>query len=851
MAALTSTQSGNFNSSSTWGGTTPADGDTFTISRGHEVIVNSDIRTTNGYGDIQVYGHLKFETNGKMRLNGRITVRGYNDAAWNVSGGAWFTKGNASTAGLFSSSGNNMVLEVRGSQSDNHGIWVETERFASMKLTADDVRTLTTSDAAMNPNANYIPVTSASGFAAGDWVAIYKEQEDNRVLGDEGFFVHDVDTTNGRLYIRQFVTPTSEITAVSGSTVTVENARVFRKNYEVICGTGSDRKVATINSINYAKNQLTMSVSFASANVGQTLYQTGAEKYHNSGKKVEKIATTLTTAITSTNSTNQITVGSANDLAVGDTIIIDVNNDSDFNWDYNTEYNITAKSGTTLTLNANVRYKHKVGSIVQKLSREFTIKGIDNNSGTRPFLYVEYWTDFTNAHTRHIHLKNVRFTNWGGNTNSTYYRGVMIAGYNSELREDSSENRYAFQTTIQGVVVDNTNNRTSYCGISLRHSHGITQRNNICYNTGAQGMWYWSSQHNVKCYNNYITRTSYTSLHFDSLYEPYSEISYNYGTRSDDYGFMIHQIREPYPIRHNIMINHENRAFYTYYTVQDAVIERLYLDGMRYMPYVGIVSHVQFLDCYFDNRWFKSIYNTKYGSDNDGLLDADNYLAYAGTDGRAQSYRTNGHSMRFESYEHNFNYDEKLSYYGSGFTLEDSTTGNIMKAYNCDGSDYAHYKKQIYVPANVTVRISSEMKLQEGGSYSAPYLFATKITGYSHAKGRWRTQYSGQTSTRASNSSEVQNMPYYTWRETNSFSTSTKGTWQEKQLTLQPQDKGYFLVVGIGTKGDSAQEIHEMKDINVFFDETTPIKKVNTLGKGVSKRASFSRAKKRIGGTRL
>jgi len=37
MAALSSTQSGNFNSASTWGGTAPSDGDTFTINRGHKV----------------------------------------------------------------------------------------------------------------------------------------------------------------------------------------------------------------------------------------------------------------------------------------------------------------------------------------------------------------------------------------------------------------------------------------------------------------------------------------------------------------------------------------------------------------------------------------------------------------------------------------------------------------------------------------------------------------------------------------------------------------------------------------------------------------------------------------------
>ena len=38
MAALTSNQSGNFTASATWGGSTPADGDTFTIAAGHSAI---------------------------------------------------------------------------------------------------------------------------------------------------------------------------------------------------------------------------------------------------------------------------------------------------------------------------------------------------------------------------------------------------------------------------------------------------------------------------------------------------------------------------------------------------------------------------------------------------------------------------------------------------------------------------------------------------------------------------------------------------------------------------------------------------------------------------------------------
>ena len=49
MALITSAQSGNWTSTSTWtGGSVPADGDQFEIQPGPAVVLNSDVRTTNG-----------------------------------------------------------------------------------------------------------------------------------------------------------------------------------------------------------------------------------------------------------------------------------------------------------------------------------------------------------------------------------------------------------------------------------------------------------------------------------------------------------------------------------------------------------------------------------------------------------------------------------------------------------------------------------------------------------------------------------------------------------------------------------------------------------------------------------
>ena len=846
MAALSSTQSGNFNSASTWGGTAPSDGDTFTINRGHKVTVNSDLRPTNGYGDILVYGNLHFTTNGKFRINGRITVKGNNSYAWNT--GTQFAEGNTTNSGgLLSSDGNNMILEVRGNNADQHGIWIENERFASMQLDADAKRSKTALSSNLLVNADYIPVSNASLFSAGDWIAVYRDDhQDNRVRGDEGFWVHDVDTANNRLYYRQFVCPSSEITSISGTTVYVENAKVFRKGYKLICGTGSSRKVATINDINYAQNKLTMSASFVSVNVGQIMYQTGAEKNHLSGDAVEKIATTLTTEVSTADSTNQITVGSAADIAVGDTIIIDVNNDVR-GWDFDSEYVVTAKSGNTLTLDDQVRHIHFSGSVVQILNRNFTIKGVDTSSDTRPFLYVEYWTDYTNAHTRNIRIKDVRFTNWGGNTGSTYYRGFMIAGYNSEFRDDeSTDNRYDFQSCIQGVVIDNCNYKTSYTGLSTRHPHGLVVRNNCVYNIGGYNYWMWSSQHNVKWYNNYATRSNYATFYNDAMYEPYTEWAYNYYTRSDDYGILFHQNRDASSaVRHHIVINHEQRYFYTYYNQPGSVYERMYFDGnAANIPYSGISSGpLKWLDCYFGNRATKNIF-----TDEPGKIWANDYLVFGGDDGRARWDRTTGKSMYQISYEHNFMYDTVAEAWGAHWRYKNSESGDSWFMVGGDSS-YPFFADQVYVPANTTVRLSCELKTPSSGSYSYPFMFArTHYGGFS--RGRWETAGTGQTSTVSSDES-VSNL--VGWEEVIYWDSGSQDSFQEKQLTIQPQDRGYFLVYGVACAStNNRQEIFHMKDVNVLFDTAPGIRPKDTNnGKGIKVRSSFNSGKKRIGGTRL
>lgn len=847
MAALSSTQSGNWSSSATWGGVTPADGDTFTINRGHKVTVNSDVTVTSGYGDIAVYGNLHFATNAKILIRGMLRVYGNNSYAYNNSTSKWFIEGDSTTAGLLSSAGSNIEIIMRGANADNHGIWIENQNWASMKLEADEKKTTTALSSAVSLGDSYLAVDSVTGFAIEDWVAVYRDgNQDYRVIGDEGFWVHDIDTTNKRIYVRQYVSPTATIQSVRNNVISVNNARVFRKGYKIIFGTGSNRNVKTITNLDYAKNTITVDSNVTGTVTGLTIYQTGAEIPHVIDDAVQRIATTLTTAV-SANATNQITVGDATDFTVGDTIAVDVNNDNDFSWDYQTIYTVTAKSGNTLTLNSNLANNRKVGSIVQNLSRNMIIRGYNNvDSETRVFLYVEYWTDSNNTATRHIVLKNVEFYQWGGNTNSTYYRGVMIMGRNSTYSESAGATdwRYKQQTKVQGCSIHSANRRDSYMGFTFREGlNGSYLRNSAAVNVGNQPFWFWSTNRNVRFTNNYSTQTSYSNMQFDSFYEPYATIAYNYGTRSDDYGMMIHHHRDPSPIRHNIVLNSRRRPLYIYYTMMDNVFDRFYIDGYNYPPYLGNANGEQyFTDCYVGNRWAKSFDGTL---DVDQLQTGEYWVQNSDTDDRWQYYRTTGRVAHSFWYDVNFQDGTLMETFGPGMIYTD--TSNRRWLHGGSDSNGQLWTNAVYVPAGTVVRISGALKV-DGGSFTYPYLFAKKtIDGY--RRGRFITDYTSQTSTVGPDSA-LQSRTIG-WEKQVQFTSAMKTDWEELQLTIDAQDYPYMLVYGYWGYSDMNEERVYFSEPVLRFDIAPQTTGRTANGKPIKVRASFTLAKKRIGGTRL
>ena len=865
MAALTSVQSGDFSNAATWGGTTPSDGDTFTISAGHSVTSSTVDMPTNGYGDITIHGCWSLVSGSQFKLNGRATIRGGENN--------YFTEGESDSAGKFEMKPDSHLV-LKGTNSEQHGIWCETERRTQVICDGDEatLNTVISCSNYIDYNQDFLPVATASNFAAGDWISVYSRGQGYKNCSDESFFVHDIDTSGtnqDKIYFRQFVSPTATIQKfINPRTIQVDNAKVFREGYKIIFGTGSNRNVVTITKIDFNRNAIFINANVTgtlSALIGKTIYQTGNEKRHNngfgkdlvtdtspatnqlfpaSGSQVRRNATTLTTAITSADSTNQIVVGNASDLNVGDVILIDVNNDTDTNWDYDTRYTITAKNidNKTLTLDDQVRYVHKVGSLVTKVTRNCKISSEDADD--RVFIYVEVWTSSTNnAFSRRIRFRNVEFSGLGGNTNNNYYRaGVCIGGYNGGLDPNNTGNglNYGFQSEVTNCVYDGSqcNSTTTYRGFYIRQSWGLHFRNNICYNSD-RGIFAHSYGAHGQYMGNYSTRSQYATFFLDNNTEAYAEASYNYVTRSDDYGLLNYHIRENVQRRHWILLNHESRAFYHFYQTSNQVWDRMHIDGFRHWPHLGDAGGDSlFLDSYIKNRWDAT------SPDGTGQV-YSNYISMAQT-ARTEWDRTTGKfSMGiYQEYNHEI---DALAVQGGQCLKEWQNDGGYWKVkFGNDAA--AGAMDTVYVPPRTTVRISCEIQsVGTDGSFNYPFLTARMSGDFKrgrYALGEYDT--TSHTSTNRPNPNKSVG-----FLESTQYTNASIGAFEEKQLTIQPQDCGFYLVYGVRVNNTNTREEHFfIKDPIVRFDKGPlgAVREDRNTDRRVVQRANFTQVRKRISG---
>lgn len=835
MALLTSAQSGNWTSSSTWGGSTPSDGDTFNITAGHLVTVDSDERPATGYGDITCHGKLFIASGGRLKMNGRITVRASGKTSY-------FTEGVSTSGGMFEME-DNTILEIAGDNAAQHGIWVETEKWTSIQCQGSSKNLNTTLSGEHDYNSSYLSVASASNFAAGDWITVFRRDVDYRVCTDEGFFIHDVDTENNRIYFKQFVTPEATISAVNGSTITVDNAKVFRVGYKLVFGTGSNRNVRTVIAINKNTNIITLDSAPSGTVTGLVAYQTGNEKKHLDGSIVKRMATTVITAITSANSTDQLVVGDASDISVGDEIIVDVNNDTDTLFDYDTKYTVSSKSGNTLTLNDQLRYTHKVGSVVTIVTRDCVIRAADTATTTRPFIYIERWTDSTNGIVRRVRFQDVHFKGLGRNTSSTYYQGFMIGGRTSYLQDGSVVDGRDYESRIDSCVYDSPNYLDTFAGMATRDTYYLIFRNNVSYNAD-RGWWGYSGNYHMRFTNFYSTKHTYSGWHTDGWYDLFARLEYIYITRIDDYALMLSHLREVMHVRHIKLLNNEQRGFYSFYRMGDnAVVERLEQDGYRYPPFVGASGgRMVFLDSKIQpNRWDGS------AADGSGIV-FSNYILSPNTDNRTQYSRNGGKSSFSEFINWSFEEGTLAQMGGQGIRIwnNEEQYWDVQVASNT----YRGFFESAYIPANTKVRVSCELQCTSDFNGTRPYLFGTDNRG-GYRMGRWINSGSDSsllTSTQTS-SSFAGDLGF---REVSQYSSACLGAFEEGQITIQPQLKDYILVAGVyNSSTDIREEGYKMKDIKILLEQNTSMPITSYYAQRtnpVKVRSSFTPSKKRISG---
>lgn len=845
MATRTSTQSGNFNATSTWGGSAvPVDGDAFVVSAGHIVTINDDRRTTNGFHDSTVYGKLHITGSGKLGMNGTLSIANVNGTSM-TSTDDYFTEGDSSTGPYFLMD-NGALIEIKGNDADNHSIRMKNHYIMTFEINGTNPNSTTTTASNCAIGSTSLSFTSSTGFAAGDWFSVFRDISDvvdYEYDGNlyESFIVHDVD--GNTVYPRQYVTPYSKVTRVNGDKLFVEDASVFREGYKIIFGTGSNRNIRTITAIGKNANRLTLNSAVSGTiNTGECVYQTGTEKYHYSGDTIQKIATPITADAAS--GQNQIQVASTAGMAVGKRIVVEANDPADTNWDYENVYEISAISGNTITLTTNLANARKektethCAGWVLLFDRDTVIKaktieadGLATTSEDRPYIYIEGNTN-SNAYKRRFRMRNCLFDGIGSNSqNSTWYRGVMARGYFSY--ETSSNGLYA--SVIEGNVW-RPNNRGNNSSFGTREFHQGIVRNNVGVN-GTRCFWKYSSGNNLSWHGNFASRATYACTQFEGFYEPYSEYAYNYHSRSDDYAIlMYHQRTASSNIMHNYFMLNEQRCWYDYYNAHNIVRRRNYFDYYRSWPYIGTGGDCIWLDSYFGNKWDVT----------GGSTSPVNGVQIQSDGNNRPDRMTFPQSMI--AVNHNFIEGNTCQWQGYRYREWDDTE-NAWKNYQDTASNSESGMPQsVYVPAGATVFVAGEVKLSSGFSGAFPALVARHVS--SHLYGR---HYDG--STTSSQRSETIADSYWNGHfESIEFTSAAASGYERKTLTISPVNYDYYLTVYIRSNNTNMADGTEHwfeKPVEIYLNKGTGNKEKKFITHQQVRRGfnnSATRRVKRLGG---
>jgi hypothetical protein len=784
MATITSAQSGNFNATTTWvGGVVPVDADSFVVATGHTVTYNVATPVTNGFDDSDVYGILQSQSGEStvLRMNGRLRIR---------------------TNGTYHARAGHK-LQFRGTAAESHILYLLNETGASLIMEGSDGMPTTTLSAGANERATSFAFTSATNFAVGEWFSIfnhtttYTGNAGAATLRDEGFWVHDI--SGNTVYFRQFVGPEATVVSGSGTSLIVNNSKVFRVGQIIIFGTGANRNILTITAINYSTHTLTLSGSVTGTVTGLTVYETGSDKIHASGDKVRKVATVTT--ISSLAAATTITVANANLFTANDEIWIEARSEcggtTDGNWnaygaDTGPRYRhvVSSVSGNVITLTAAVNYNVVNGALVTRLTRDVVVEPITPNTDR----YGVFVQAFTTNYTRKIILKDVFFryigSSQGQPEGGVFFQNTSHGSTNSPaVTLTNTVPALSQQPWFEGIMMTGTNSTRDLGGFFNGTRYGALR---CCmalgtFNSGILPTWY---QAGGGAYNCIVASSNAWGFRTEGLSE-WAEMAYCYSSRNQRQARFVQYDT-------NLGVHHfigDGGNDYSLYFVQGGMptFYKMKTSGSRYGIFSERHSHVT---SYSSHRRLSG-------------------LASENSNPPGTTVRTFFHSTHIDrgvnrafitSLDHNFEYDAIRQF---GYGVErywDQAESAWRVLHSTELSDYGlGFMVSVYIPANVTVIADCAIKLYTPYSGNYPRFEARDIMSgvgpnqLANAGGNYSSALVG-------GSQVVQ------------YTSAAEGAYQTQSLTISPVSFSRNINIGVHVDNVNASEGYWMRPINVYMN---------------------------------
>jgi len=784
MAVITSTTSGNFSAGATWvGGVAPVDGDSFVIATGHTVTYNISTPVTNGFDDSDVYGILQTQLNTSttLRMNGRLRIR---------------------TNGTYHARAGHK-LQFRGTAAASHILYVLNESGASLIMEGSDGMPTTTLSANVNEGATSFSFTSATNFAVGEWFAIYDHttaqsgNAGNTTLRDEGFWIHYISSNT--VYFRQYVGPESTVVSASGTSLVVANSKVFRVGQKIIFGTGANRNIHTINTINYATHTLTLSGSVTGTVTGLTVYETGSDKIHTSGNKVRKVATVTTASSLSTETT--ITVANANMFVANDEIWIEARSECGGNTDgnyqqYGTDADpryrhvVSSVNGNVITLTGQVGYNVVQGALVTRLTRDVVVEPVTPNTD----YYGVYNQGFTGSYNKKLILKDVFFRYIGssqGQAEGGIYVEYGYASTNSPaVTLTNTIPAWNQQPWVEGITLTGSNSTRDIGGLWFRPRYGQLRCCTVVgiFNSGIANAWY----HEGGCTYNCIASGSNTWGYRNEGMVEWGEFAYNYSSRNYRQVRLI-QYDANIGIHHFIGDGGNEQGLF-FASSPNPCNYKIKSTGSRYGGLYAERGPTQITYSYITRL--------------SGLASENSNPP--GTTVRSMYHTTHidrgVNRQTATSVEHNFEYDAIREY---GYGVErfwDANEGAWRVLHSTEINDYGlGFMVSAYVPANVTANVSCAIKLYSPYSGNYPRLEARDIM-------------SGVGPNQLGNSGGNYSSFVTGGSQTTQYSAAAVGAYETKTLTIAPVAFPRNINIGVHVDSTNASEGYWMRPINIFLN---------------------------------